>query len=138
MRKSVGHKTCPECGQYLPIMEFGVNLKNLDGLMSKCRKCSRHEVQRECIQRRRARKLEATVETFTRAELIRYWIDNSIDPDICIYCGGPHEHDDHVIPLSRGGTHERANLMPACASCNCSKGDKLLEEWRPEVFSCAS
>ena len=38
---------------------------------------------------------------------------------------------DHVVPLSRGGKHEIENLLPACRSCNSSKGAKLLEEWLP-------
>lgn len=49
----------------------------------------------------------------------------------CAYCGtdGPL-HMDHVVPLSRGGRHAIGNALPACAACNCSKGGKLLAEWR--------
>lgn len=86
-------------------------------------------------QRRRARRKGATVEVFTFDELRNYWVAQGINPDACAYCGGPHEHDDHVIALSRGGTHERANLLPACESCNLSKGVKLLHEWQPERFA---
>lgn len=86
-------------------------------------------------QRRRARKKGATTEVFARSELHAYWVDTGIDPGCCFYCGGPHEHDDHVVPLSRGGTHERANLVPSCVDCNLSKHTKLLHEWRPERFS---
>jgi 5-methylcytosine-specific restriction endonuclease McrA len=49
----------------------------------------------------------------------------------CAYCGGPHEHWDHVIPLAKGGKHCLANLRPACARCNHSKHAKRLSEWRP-------
>lgn len=50
----------------------------------------------------------------------------------CAYC---HErpdvlHVEHVVPLSRGGTNTIGNLLPACRSCNLSKGAKLLVEWR--------
>lgn len=31
---------------------------------------------------------------------------------------------DHVVPLSKGGTHERSNLQLACAECNIRKGAK--------------
>ena len=47
----------------------------------------------------------------------------------CAYCGGPHEHWDHVIPIARGGPHCLSNLRPACARCNLSKNDKTLREW---------
>lgn len=50
----------------------------------------------------------------------------------CAYCGATeHIEIDHVVPLSRGGTHTPENLAPACGSCNRSKGAKLLEEWLP-------
>lgn len=52
----------------------------------------------------------------------------------CAYCGKvtvratswPLKPDaatlDHVIPLSRGGNHSRANAVLACWSCNSKKG----------------
>lgn len=50
---------------------------------------------------------------------------------LCAYCAErPHAHFDHVIPLARGGRHAIGNLMPSCATCNLSKGSKLLAEWR--------
>lgn len=33
---------------------------------------------------------------------------------------------DHVIPLSRGGTHSMMNCRCACRACNLIKGDKIL------------
>lgn len=51
---------------------------------------------------------------------------------LCAYCRKrPYEHLDHVVPLSRGGSNWPANLRPACARCNKSKGKKKLSEWRP-------
>lgn len=32
---------------------------------------------------------------------------------------------EHIIPLSRGGTHTLDNVAPAHASCNFKKGDRL-------------
>lgn len=50
--------------------------------------------------------------------------------DCCAYCGTPEwQHWDHVIPISREGMHIPANLRPACATCNCSKGAKKPQEW---------
>jgi len=124
----------------IELREAAYRLAHADELKVKKREWARNnpEKARAPKQRYTARKREAVVEVFTGAELIQYWIDNGIDPDHCIYCGGPHEHDDHVIPLARGGTHERANLVPACKRCNCSKKDKFLNEWRPDMFTTIS
>ncbi len=37
---------------------------------------------------------------------------------------------DHVIPKIRGGTSEIDDLLPACWSCNGSKKDATVEEYR--------
>lgn len=51
----------------------------------------------------------------------------------CFYCGcrikGREYHIEHVIPLSRGGTHTLGNLVIACESCNLQKGAKDLWEF---------
>ena len=50
----------------------------------------------------------------------------------CAYCGarGVSLECDHVVPVARGGGHEDENLTTACRSCNRSKRDKLVSEWR--------
>lgn len=35
---------------------------------------------------------------------------------------------DHLIPLSRGGTNDWANVVTACSSCNTRKGNLLIGE----------
>ena len=45
----------------------------------------------------------------------------------CAYCWQQKPLTvDHVIPLSKGGMHTKANIVPACRSCNCSKQDKVV------------
>jgi 5-methylcytosine-specific restriction endonuclease McrA len=41
----------------------------------------------------------------------------------CAYCGNRSERltQDHVIPLSRRGSHTALNIVPACRSCNARK-----------------
>jgi len=54
----------------------------------------------------------------------------------CRYCG-IHKSEtsegwleaDHAIPLSQGGTNFISNIVPACKSCNCSKGTKTFTEY---------
>jgi hypothetical protein len=52
------------------------------------------------------------------------------DDGICHICHKPvlfdKMHMDHVIPISRGGTHTYDNVKTAHAFCNLSKGDKLV------------
>lgn len=48
----------------------------------------------------------------------------------CNNCGQTGNiHMDHVIPISRGGTHGEGNLQPLCQRCNTSKGNKFMMEW---------
>lgn len=42
----------------------------------------------------------------------------------CRYCGSPATHMDHVWPRARGGDDHPNNLVPACTSCNTSKGSQ--------------
>lgn len=51
----------------------------------------------------------------------------------CIYCltdlrdAEPFDISlDHIVPNSQGGTNEPGNMVTACRSCNCSRGDKPL------------
>lgn len=50
----------------------------------------------------------------------------------CRYCGvrAVRLECDHILPLSRGGTNDEHNLTTACFSCNRSKGNKTLAEWK--------
>lgn len=51
----------------------------------------------------------------------------------CWYCGVPLKiktfQVDHTMPTSRGGTHEFANLVPACRPCNSKKQGSTAEEF---------
>lgn len=79
-------------------------------------------------------------------QLIRVKIFNKFNGH-CAYCGTEIGfsvfHIDHLQPkgvyhyhktkrdfLKDPGLDSEENLMPACRSCNCSKNDKNLEEWR--------
>ena len=49
----------------------------------------------------------------------------------CYYCGCDGKMQiEHRIPLSRGGTHHPANIVPACQSCNSSKGTRTEKEFK--------
>ncbi len=51
------------------------------------------------------------------------------DAHQCLYCGSSNDLTlDHVLPKSRGGGSNWANLATACKRCNSIKGDKTPEE----------
>jgi len=75
-------------------------------------------------RRRRARKLNATIEPVDEAAIYER------DGYACIYCGATEDLTlDHVIALAKGGAHSEDNLVIACRPCNCSKGAKPLLDW---------
>lgn len=81
------------------------------------------ETRNICRENRRARLL-GRVTTAEWQEILR------AHDGKCRYCGAPGRTMDHVVPISRGGRHEAANIVPACRPCNASKGNKMLSEWR--------
>lgn len=54
----------------------------------------------------------------------------------CVYCGCEGKMTkDHRVPLSRGGSNWPSNLVPACQSCNSSKGAMTESEYRATLCS---
>ena len=52
----------------------------------------------------------------------------------CAYCAeSPAEVMDHVIPKSQGGSNKPSNLVPACNTCNLSKGGRTPTEWLTSI-----
>lgn len=58
----------------------------------------------------------------------------------CAYCrkDGVKLTIDHVLPLSKGGTHTPDNVVPACMACNCSKNNRLWPRPEPYVADAAT
>ena len=78
------------------------------------------------IQHRRRAKLKSNgVYQISKKEL------NKLYASPCAYCGSSDKITaDHIIPISRGGSHSIGNLAPACEHCNKSKANKILVEWK--------
>lgn len=86
-------------------------------------------------QKRRARikKLKNSLTELEYLNILKLF-DNS-----CAYCNITEEehireyktrlHQDHIIPLSEGGSYTASNIVPACVSCNSSKSNKDMVEW---------
>jgi 5-methylcytosine-specific restriction endonuclease McrA len=55
---------------------------------------------------------------------------------LCAYCGQRAATTlDHVVPVSKGGTNHIDNLLGSCGTCNRSKENVSLEEFREWFFS---
>ena len=56
----------------------------------------------------------------------------------CYWCKRPANTVDHVQALAEGGTHDPANLVAACRSCNARRGgetaQRLQNSERPHGF----
>jgi 5-methylcytosine-specific restriction endonuclease McrA len=76
---------------------------------------------------RRARLLNNGIYLVKEKEIKRLTESN------CFYCGAKDSIQiDHIVPISRGGSHSIGNLIPACAKCNLSKHNKFIVEWKAQ------
>jgi 5-methylcytosine-specific restriction enzyme A len=70
------------------------------------------------------------------------WWKRRISTGICYYCRRQVGHAaltmDHIVPLGRGGTSIRGNVVPACKACNTRKRSMLPIEWREYLDSLAA
>ena len=81
-------------------------------------------------QRARARELRAS-----------QWWTRRISTGLCYYCRRQVGHKaltmDHLVPLARGGTSVRGNVVPACKDCNTRKKSLLPIEWQAYIDALA-
>lgn len=78
------------------------------------------EKSSEYSKNKRARKWGNTEASFT----IKEWqLMKEAYKYCCVYCHKEFKRltQDHIIPLSKGGTHIGSNILPACQSCNSKK-----------------
>ena len=75
-------------------------------------------------RRRRARKKGAPIRDLTHAQ----WLEiQAAQTHRCYYCRKPRKGkltQDHLTPLSGGGSHTLHNVIAACHSCNSRKGTR--------------
>lgn len=85
------------------------------------------QTRRARAARRRTRRVAASGSDLTLDEWFRIldaWA-------VCAYCGadGAALQKDCVLPISRGGRYTLENVVPACGSCNASKGNDEVTSW---------
>lgn len=147
------HQTCTLCLTEKELCEFYKDSRGVYGRMSKCKNChnkicsANNKKNPEASKASAARwrknnpekikaKNSATKSRRRKSERKLFSHDDwqSILRQYhlsCAYCGcGGDLTMDHVVPLIRGGRHSVGNIIPACRSCNSSKGRKFIIEWK--------
>ncbi len=129
--------TCPGCNKSVPRIRWG-------GTRKRCTPCARRyaadqwalrnperkrEVMRKSTQRRRAQKRMTACENFSDGEIFDRdrWVCGVCREKINRRLRHPHPRSaslDHIVPLSQGGPHTRANVRAAHLQCNVRRGNR--------------
>ena len=141
-------KVCTKCKTFKALNDYSTNKKSRDGKHSWCRPCvaegvrisirknpekrtgnswakKNREMNAAKSRRRRTKLRGAKTYLILPKEIKRLY--NSV----CVGCGSAENIAmDHIIPVSRGGTHSIGNIQPLCKTCNSSKNSKLGIEWK--------
>lgn len=134
------HRKCKFCGQVKPIDEFGRSGYDATGAITyrhDCKVC--YNVRRRENRAKKGhsdfiggmkRRGESNL-SYTHQE----WKETVIFfGGECAYCGrtmkkGERLTRDHLVPVADGGATTQSNVVPACKSCNSSKGKSEWHEW---------
>ena len=145
-------KRCCSCRKTKPISEFYKEAGTLDGYTPQCKACQlawhknfrqtqpelakqrdhEHyeadpEVYKRARRKRRARKARAEG-SHTRAAFVELC---EFHDRQCLACGKRFPlvelDEDHIVPLSKGGSDRIENIQPLCGSCNSSKGAQTID-----------
>lgn len=127
---------CCVCGEFFEESDFYKNKRTILGIKTECKRChcktslksSNPEVRREHSRLSEAnrRALKAGVDGHLTKkdmqELLNKW------GFMCCSCGKTKGLEwDHIIPISRGGSHSIDNLQRLCSSCNNAKHTKTID-----------
>lgn len=86
------------------------------------------------FHRRRARMAGNGGDGFTKADKE---LQLRSQKGLCWWCSKPMGKDitiDHIVAIKLGGQHTPRNIVLAHKSCNCSKKDKLPQDWAGRLF----
>ena len=152
-------KACSKCKEVQSTSEFRKDSKTKDGLKSQCKSCMKRNDARWCEenkqhrldyvtawnaanndktkmykqnnrQKRRAISLESKrgyVPTNIKQLLRNFYGDKCMVPN----CKEMTLHLDHVVPLTKEGSHTVYNFQLLCDHHNASKGNRSSADYRP-------
>lgn len=120
--------------------ERGDHMRALDRARYERNREKRIELACEHVKIRRARMADVVTDKRVTVASLR-----KRDGDLCCYCDvamsfqrgtrgegiAPNRATlEHVMPISRGGSHTFENTALACHRCNVSKNNKTVDEWK--------
>jgi bacterioferritin-associated ferredoxin len=126
--RNKSRKQCRKCKKEYIVNEkyFKPEIGKLFGVSDSCKRCS-NDVAKVARHTRRAR-VKLTEVNYKRM----YWyMAIKHFGGVCAYCGVKVErlHQDHVIPVAKGGGYIKSNIIPVCGRCNTSKNSADMETW---------
>lgn len=150
---SVSEKRCSSCKFIHSADAFGKNRRSPSGLASRCKNCTKMfnaiYYENNGDEMRAWASAYAPVWRAQNPEQARYKIRNYQHRkrsqgggvlreewlqllkkycNQCLRCGTMERIEmDHIVPLSKGGKHEIANIQPLCRYCNATKGAKTID-----------
>ncbi len=147
-----GTRTCNRCSLRLPLTQYYRSKTCALGRRSTCIACTRKTdrarravapdvyaaLDRLSNIRRRTRLANLEFDPLVTHDALR-----ERDGDGCHYCDRPMSFErmkrgearrdrasiDHVVPISRGGSHTFENTVLACLDCNFRKNARTADEW---------
>jgi hypothetical protein len=105
--------------------------------INKIRNARRSERYREDIEHREKIRISKNRRLYLKKSVPCTLTENEWEETLdffkhsCAYCGERNEklHQEHVIPVSKGGYYTKQNIIPACSFCNKSKLNRVMEDW---------
>lgn len=126
-------KVCAGCRTEKSTTEFHRSIKSKDRRVGRCKPCQKEYARRfEKRQSETRRILENTPdEQGVTFQSIRDEVLKSVEGLPCCWCLDPKAGTvDHVCPLSVRVDNSSANLVPACLSCQTSRRNRTVAQWK--------
>ena len=133
-------RTCRSCGETKAVELFERDSRYEGGRSTRCRSCKSGDPRQRFYNiNRKAEAAGIPLELKYKDFELMFTLSESR----CFYCGitqeesGSTHHIDHIIPKSKGGSHNEPNIVMACEKCNRTKGSRAVLDFydRCEEFT---